>query len=521
MFEKLLIANRGEIALRVARTAKEMGIRTATVYAEADARSFHVKACGEAYYLGDGPSKTTYLNIEKIVDIAKDSGCEGIHPGYGFLSEREEFVQAVQKAGLKFIGPPVEAMRALGNKIAAKKTVAKLGLPVTPGGIDLIRDPKEAEETARQVGYPVVVKAAAGGGGMGIVVAETREELDKALRAAAAVAEASFGDRGVFVEKFLHKPRHIEVQVLGDEHGNLVHYGERECSIQRRFQKLLEEAPSPAVSKEQRAEMGRVAVAAAQHAGYYNAGTVEMIWSEGKFYFNEMNTRLQVEHPVTEMVYAVDLVREQIRIAAGEKLGYAQEDVDRRMRGWSVECRINAEDPYRDFLPTPGKVDRYLPPSGPGVRVDSHLYQGYEIPSLYDSMVAKLIVWGATRELAVARMTRALNEFDMGSLTTTIPFHKIVMKTDAFKAGELSTKFVKEHHVLARLMEEDQFYHDRARVVAVAILAALEEQPGGAAEYARRNASVPVEADGRPHVGQTGGGRWAAVARQEAVRGGG
>ena len=517
MFEKILVANRGEIALRVIRTAREMSIRSVAVYSEADARSLHVKVADEAYYLGEGPSRDTYLNEDKIIDIAKENGVEAIHPGYGFLSEKDFFAEKVAQAGIKFIGPPPEAMRGMGNKIQAKRAVAKLGLPVTPGGIDPITDPKVAEELAREVGYPVVVKAAGGGGGMGIVVAHDRESLHKALKAASAVAEASFKDATVFVEKFLTKPRHIEIQVLGDHHGNLLHYGERECSVQRRFQKLIEECPSPVVTPKQRAEMGQVAVKAAASVGYTNAGTVEMLWSEGKFYFNEMNTRLQVEHPVTEMVYGVDLVREQIRVAAGEKLRYGQPDI--WPRGWALECRINAEDPYRDFMPTPGKVDKYHMPGGYGVRVDSHLYQGYEIPSLYDSMVSKLITWGKDRAIAIERMRRALAEYDLGSLVTTIPFHRIVMKNDAFRAGELSTKFVGDEKIIERLVEEENFYQERATEVAVAIVAALEDQPGGASEYIRRNMPGLVEVssgDGKATATTTS--RWAEVARLEAVR---
>ena len=518
MFEKILIANRGEIALRVIRTAREMGIRTAAVYSEADAKSYHVRLADEAYYLGDGPSRDTYLNADKIVDIARENGVDAIHPGYGFLSEKQHFVEKVSAAGMKFIGPPVSAMQKMGNKIAAKKSVHKLGLPVTPGAIDLVTDPKQAEEIAREAGYPVIVKAAGGGGGMGIVVAQTKDDLLKAMKAASAVAEASFGDGSVFVEKFLHKPRHIEVQVLADQHGNVLHYGERECSIQRRFQKLVEEAPSPVVTPEIRREMGRVATEAAKYAGYQNAGTVEMMWSEGKFYFNEMNVRLQVEHPVTEQVYGVDLVREQIRIASGEKLGYTQEDIDKRLRGWSMEVRINAEDPYRDFLPTPGVIDRLQLPAGPGVRVDANIYAGYEIPSLYDSMIAKLITWGQDRTAAIARMTRALKEFDVGSLTTTIPFHKIVMKNDAFRDGDMSTSFVKDQQILERLIEEEAFYQARTEEVAVAILAALEEQPGGASEYARRHAGVPeITSDAGVSL-TASGSRWAQAARMEALR---
>ncbi len=520
MFEKILVANRGEIALRVVRTAREMGIRSVAVYAEADARSLHAKVADEAYYLGDGASRETYLNEDKIIDIATENGCDAIPPGYGFLSENDQFAEKVAKAGIKFIGPPPEAMRAMGNKIAAKRTVAKLGLPVTPGGIDPITDPKEAEALAVEVGYPVVVKAAGGGGGMGIVIAENKEQIAKALKAASAVAGASFKDPSVFVEKFLNRPRHIEIQILGDHHGNLLHYGERECSVQRRFQKLIEECPSPVVTPKQRAEMGQVAVKAAQSVGYTNAGTVEMLWSDGKFYFNEMNTRLQVEHPVTEMVYGVDLVREQVRVAAGEKLGYGQPEV--WPRGWAMECRINAEDPYRDFLPTPGKVDRYYVPGGYGVRVDSHLFQGYEVPSLYDSMVAKLITWGKTRTLTIARMRRALAEYDLGSLGTTIPFHRIVMKNEAFQRGDISTKFIQEEHIVERLLDEEHFYQERAAEVATAIVAALEEQPGGAAEFIRRNNPMGVEAaDGRG--GATApprASRWAEAARRDAIRGG-
>jgi acetyl-CoA carboxylase biotin carboxylase subunit len=514
VFAKILIANRGEIALRVLRTAREMGIRTAAIYSEQDARSLHVKLADEAYYLGDGPSRETYLNIDKITDIASDNGCEAVHPGYGFLSENPKFVRALEKKGVVFVGPPAEAMEGMGNKIAAKRSVAKLGLPVTPGGIDPVTSVEEGMKLADSVGFPIIVKAAAGGGGMGMVVVEKREDLAKAIKAAQAVAGSAFGDDSVFIERFLTRPRHIEIQLLADKHGNYVHFGERECSIQRRYQKLVEEAPSPAITPEQRAAMGKVAIDSARSVGYTNAGTVEMIWSEGEFFFNEMNTRLQVEHPVTEMVYGIDLVREQLRVAAGEPLGYTQEDI--KPKGWSIEVRINAEDPFKDFMPTPGAVKNYLPPSGFGVRVDSLLYPHFQVPSAYDSMVAKLIVWGRTRLEAIQRMRRALFEYEIEGLTTTIPFHRVVMQDEKFIEGDISTQFVKERKILDQLLEVRAIEEAEQRQRAAAIVAALEAQPGGATEYARRHSKLTamptaIQGDGAANP-------WALTGRREALR---
>ncbi len=514
MFDKVLIANRGEIALRVLRTAREMGIRTAAVYSEQDSRSLHVKVADEAYYLGDGPAKETYLAIDKIADLAHENACDAVHPGYGFLSENSAFVKALDKRDIKFVGPPAGAIDMMGNKTAAKRTMQEHGVPVTPGGIDPIKDMDEAKALSDEIGFPVIIKAAAGGGGMGILVAETKDDLEKTINAAKAVADSAFGDDSIFIEKFLNRPRHIEIQVLADEHGNYLHYGERECSIQRRYQKLIEEAPSPVITPEQREEMGKVAIDAAKAVGYTNAGTVEMIWSDGAFYFNEMNTRLQVEHPVTEMIYGVDLVREQIRIAAGEELGYSQEDLD--PRGWSIECRINAEDPYKDFMPTPGKVGYYQAPSGFGVRVDSLLQPDYEVPSAYDSMVAKLITWGRDRNEAIQRMRRALSEYEIEHLTTTIPFHKVVMQDEAFQAGDISTQFVKERQILDQMLEVKAIQDEETQRLAVAIMAALETQPGGASEYARRHSRLT---SGPAAVRSDGGASpWRLAARRESLR---
>jgi pyruvate carboxylase subunit A len=516
MFDKILVANRGEIALRVLRTAREMGIRTAAVYSEQDARSLHVKLADEAYYLGGGPSKETYLNIDKITQLAVDNGCEAVHPGYGFLSENPKFVLALEKRKIAFVGPPASAMDAMGNKTAAKRTMMESGVPVTPGGVDPIKDTKAGIKLAKEIGFPVIIKAAAGGGGMGILVADKESVVEKQILAAKAIADSAFGDDSIFIEKFLDRPRHIEIQVLADHHGNYVHYGERECSIQRRYQKLIEEAPSPVVDAKQREAMGKVAIDAARAVGYTNAGTVEMIWSAGSFYFNEMNTRLQVEHPVTEMVYGVDLVREQIRIAAGERLGYSQEDI--KPRGWSIECRINAEDPYTDFMPTPGKVGNYIPPSGFGVRVDSLLQPNFEVPSAYDSMVAKLITWGSTRMEAIARMRRALHEYEIEGLTTTIPFHRVVMQDEAFQAGEMSTQFVQERRILDQMLEVKAIQDEERRLLAAAIVAALEAQPGGATEYARRHSKLT---DGPVAVASPEGDSvnpWRLAARRDALR---
>ncbi|MGQ9512056.1 acetyl-CoA carboxylase biotin carboxylase subunit [Thermodesulfitimonas sp.] len=450
MFNKILIANRGEIALRIIRACKELGIKTVIVYSEADRESLPVRLADEAFCIGPPPATKSYLNIANIVSVAEVVGAEAIHPGYGFLAENASFAEICLNYGITFIGPPVVALEKMGAKAVARKTVAEAGVPVVPGSEGVIRDPADALALAREIGYPVLIKASAGGGGRGMRVVHNQAELERALKSAQAEAEAAFGNQEVYLEKYVEEPRHIEFQVLGDQQGNIVYLGERDCSIQRRNQKLLEEAPSVALTPALRKKMGEAAVRAARAVGYYSAGTVEFLLDKhNNFYFIEMNTRIQVEHPVTEMVTGRDLVKEQIRIAAGEPLGYRQADI--RIEGWAIECRINAEDPVRNFAPCPGRVATYLPPGGPGIRVDSAVYSGYVIPPYYDSLIAKLIAWGRDREEAIARMERALEEFIIEGVPTTIPFHRRVLQNAFFRRGEVYTNFVQR-----RILTEEE-----------------------------------------------------------------
>ncbi|MEW5897878.1 MAG: acetyl-CoA carboxylase biotin carboxylase subunit [Bacillota bacterium] len=447
MFRKILIANRGEIALRIIRACRELGIQTAVVYSEADRDSLPARLADEAFCVGPAPVAQSYLNIPNIISAAMVSGAEAIHPGYGFLSENAGFAEICEKTGLTFIGPPAAVMEKMGDKAAARETASRAGVPVVPGSPGPLREEEEALEAAEEVGYPVLVKACAGGGGRGMRPAHGPEELLRAVQTAQAEARAAFGDDRVYVEKYLEEPRHIEFQILGDRYGNVVHLGERECSLQRRHQKLIEESPSPALTPRLRREMGKMAVQVVRAVGYVNAGTVEFLLDRNQnFYFLEMNTRLQVEHPVTEMVTGLDLVKEQIRLAAGEPLGFAQEDIC--PRGWAVECRINAEDPERGFAPSPGVINVYLPPGGPGVRLDSAAYPGWRVPPHYDSLLAKLVAWGQDREEAVRRMQRALGEFVIEGVKTTIPFHRQVLANPLFRRGEISTRFI-ERWILA------------------------------------------------------------------------
>ncbi|ACX52393.1 acetyl-CoA carboxylase, biotin carboxylase [Ammonifex degensii KC4] len=441
MFRKVLIANRGEIALRIIRACRELGIKTVVVYSEADRESLPVRLADEAVCIGPPPASQSYLNITNILSAAEVTGADAIHPGYGFLAENASFAEICSTCGLTFIGPPVEALEKMGSKALARKTVAAAGVPVVPGSEEVITDVKEALRLAAELGYPVLIKASAGGGGRGMRVVHTPAELEKALAAAQSEAEAAFGSPEVYLEKYLEEPRHIEFQIVGDKYGNLIYLGERDCSIQRRNQKLLEESPSVALTPELRRRMGEAAVKAAQAVGYHNVGTVEFLLDKhGNFYFIEMNTRIQVEHPVTEMVTGWDLVKEQIKLAAGERLACRQEDV--KLTGWAIECRINAEDPERQFAPCPGRITAYLPPGGPGIRVDSAVYPGYEIPPYYDSLIAKLIAWGRDREEAIARAERALEEFVIEGISTTIPFHLKVLRNAFFRRGEVYTNFV-------------------------------------------------------------------------------
>lgn len=446
--KKILIANRGEIAVRIIRACKEMDIKTVAVYSEADKEALHVELADEAYCIGPKLSKDSYLDFSNIMSVAKLTNCDGIHPGYGFLAENASFAELCEACDIMFIGPTADAISRMGTKDVARETMRKAGVPVVPGSTGIVASEEDGLRIADEIGFPVIIKATAGGGGKGIRVARTREDFITGLNMTQKEAAAAFGNPGVYIEKFIEDFRHIEIQVLADSHGNAIHLGERDCSIQRRMQKLVEEAPSPALSPELREEMGDAAVKAALAVNYRGAGTVEFIFDavNQKFYFMEMNTRIQVEHPVTEMITGIDLIQQQLRVASGETLAYKQEDVT--FKGWSIECRINAENPAKNFMPSAGKIDMYLPPGGLGVRIDSAMYSGYTIPPYYDSMVAKLITFADTREEAVAKMKRALDEFVIEGVFTTIPFHLKLMDHEVFKSGDFNTKFLEKYDVL-------------------------------------------------------------------------
>jgi acetyl-CoA/propionyl-CoA/long-chain acyl-CoA carboxylase, biotin carboxylase, biotin carboxyl carrier protein len=433
VFEKVLIANRGEIAIRVARTLKEMGIASVAVYSEIDREAPHVREADEAFLIGPAVPAESYLNIQKIIDTAKEAGAEAIHPGYGFLAENADFARACAEHGIVFIGPPPEAIEAMGSKTRAREIMAEAGVPIVPGATSPAKDLDEARQQAEDAGYPVACKAAGGGGGKGFRVAMTPDDLQEAFEGAAREGEKFFSDARVYVERYLEDPRHVEVQVLADSHGNVIHLGERDCSIQRRHQKVIEEAPGPRVDEEMRDRIGRIATEAAAAVGYRGAGTIEGMQVGDEYFFLEMNTRVQVEHCVTEMVTGVDIVREQVLIAAGEPLSIGQGDME--MRGWSIECRINAEAAHKKFAPAPGAISSYREPAGPGVRVDSGVEAGSEVTPMYDPMVAKLIVWDVDREHATRRMLRALGEYEIGGLTTLIPFHKAILATEQWARG--------------------------------------------------------------------------------------
>ena len=440
---KVLIANRGEIALRILRSCRELGISTVAVYSTVDRSALHVQLADEAVCVGEGPSNKSYLNIPNILAAATSRGVDAIHPGYGFLAENDRFAEMCRDHGITFIGPSPHAIRSMGDKSTAKSTMQSVGVPTVPGSEGLLPNPEAAAELAAAMGYPVMIKATAGGGGRGMRLVPSPDQLVKLYKAAQGEADAAFGNPGLYMEKFIDRPRHVEVQILADRHGNVVHLGERDCSIQRRHQKLLEEAPSPALDPELRRQMGDAAVAAARSINYEGAGTVEFLLDRnGGFYFMEMNTRIQVEHPVTEMVTGVDLIAEQLRIAGGEPISVRQEDI--QMNGHAIECRINAEDAQHNFRPAPGRITGWLPPGGPGIRVDSHVYTGYDIPPFYDSLIGKLIIWAPNRPAALARMKRALNECAITGIPTTVDFHLRMLDRPEFQRGDVHTKFVEE-----------------------------------------------------------------------------
>ncbi|HUQ45589.1 MAG TPA: acetyl-CoA carboxylase biotin carboxylase subunit [Gemmatimonadaceae bacterium] len=511
MFNKVLIANRGEIALRVIRACRELGVRTVAVYSEADARAPHVREADEAVLLGPAPSSESYLKGDAIIAAAKRTGAQAIHPGYGFLSEREWFARAVRDAGLVWIGPPAEAIAAMGSKTAARTLAIAAGTPVVPGTTSALRDADEAAEVAERFGYPVLLKATAGGGGKGMRVVHRREELGAALQAAQREAKNAFGDDAVYVEKYIVGPRHVEIQVLGDTHGTMLHLGERECSVQRRHQKMIEEAPSVAVTPALRARMGAAAVAAARAAGYVNAGTCEFLLdASGDFYFLEMNTRIQVEHPVTELVTGVDLVQWQIRIAAGERIPFTQEELT--PRGWAIECRITSEDPANGFLPSTGRVQFLHVPSGPGVRWDSGIETGSEISLYYDPMLAKLIVWAPTRAQAIERMHRALLELTIEGVDTSRDFHLRMMENADFRTGAIDIQWLE-----ANLAELTSVAPPREGVVRAAIAAVLLAERDRSAP--RRGADAASADAARTNVLAADPQRaWLRAARLEGLR---
>jgi acetyl-CoA carboxylase, biotin carboxylase subunit len=490
LLQRVLVANRGEIAVRVVRAARELGIGVVTVHSDADEGALHTQVSDRSIRIGPAPSRESYLDQDRILEAAREAGCDAIHPGYGFLSENAGFARRVRQAGLAFVGPTPEAMEAMGDKTSARRNAAAAGVPIAPGS-ETLRDPGHARAEAGRVGYPVMLKASAGGGGIGMRVVRQASEMEGQFASASQQAAAAFGVPDLFLEKYLERPRHIEVQVLGDHHGNVIHLGERECSVQRRHQKVVEEAPSAALTQQERDEVGAKAVALARRVGYTNAGTMEFLHQDGAFFFNEMNTRLQVEHPVTEMVTGIDLVQWQLRIAGGEPLALRQEEV--RFRGHAFEARINAEDPARGFAPCPGRVEGLRLPGGPGVRVDSGLREGWAVPPHYDSMVLKLVVHAGTREEACDRMLRALGELRVAGFETNRSLHQALFSHPAFRAGDLSTRFLEEHGILEALARAAEEGVRERRELAAAVAVALDALPGGlVAAHLRDSQPRPV-----------------------------
>lgn len=466
MFDKILIANRGEIAIRIMRACRELDVKSVAIYSDADKTSLYTNYADERYALGNPSPSKSYLNIEKIMDIAIESGAEAIHPGYGFLAENSELGRQCEKNGIRIIGPSEKVIKSMGDKITSKKLMKKAGVPIIDGTDSGVNNIDEAMKITESIGYPVIVKASAGGGGIGMRIVYEEDELVRAIESTQSVASTNFGDSTVFIEKYIEKPRHIEFQILADNYGNTIHVADRECSIQRRHQKLIEEAPSPIMTEDLREKMGESVIKAAKYIDYSSAGTIEFLYSGGDYYFLEMNTRIQVEHPITEIVTNIDLVKEQLKIASGEELSYYQEDV--KVNGHAIECRVNAESPLADFAPNPGKITGYRSPGGPGVRLDSGVYMNYTIPTFYDSMISKLITWGSNRNEAIARMKRALSEYIILGVETTVPFHKAIMRNKHFLEGELHTHFVDDYRKgiddeMTGIMEEETERINRMR----------------------------------------------------------
>jgi acetyl-CoA carboxylase biotin carboxylase subunit len=493
MFKKILIANRGEIAVRIIRASRELGIRSVAVYSDVDRASLHVRLADEAYPIGEAPSRASYLVVEKIIGAARQSGCDAIHPGYGFLAENPALARACAEANIKFIGPSPESMERLGSKTAARLIAKEIGVPTVPGTLAPIESTNELLEVARKTGFPIVLKAVAGGGGKGMRTVAKENDLDSAWRDASSEAQNAFGDGRMYLEKYLDKPRHIEIQILGDEHGNIVYLGERECSVQRRHQKVIEECPSPVMTPQLRAAMGEAAVKLARAGKYTNAGTVEFLVDAGRnFYFLEMNTRLQVEHPVTEIVTSLDIVKLQIRISAGEALPLTQKDVT--LRGHAIECRIYAEDPDNNFFPSPGKITNYAAPSGPGIRLDDGVYEGWTVPNEYDPMLGKLIAWGGDRDEAIARLKRALREYRASGIKTNVRLFERILASRDFISGEVYTRWLDDFLLAptpAQKQTTDEKETSSARDYAAAIAAALWQSSSSAAQTSNSDMATP------------------------------
>lgn len=520
MFKRILIANRGEIAVRIIRACRELGVESVVVFSDVDRRALHVRKADYAYHIGPAAASESYLNIEKILDVARKSGAEAIHPGYGFLSENARFARACEEAGIKFIGPTATSMEMMGSKTRARQNMKKAGVPFVPGTEKGLTSMDEAVRVAAEIGYPVMLKAAAGGGGKGMRMVRDERELRSALEATQSEAQRAFGDSEVYIEKLIENPRHIEVQVFADEHGNTVYLGERECSVQRRHQKVLEESPSPIVDEDMRRRMGEVAVRVAKAANYTNAGTVEFLVDKDKnFYFLEMNTRLQVEHPVTELVTGLDLVHLQLRVASGERLPFTQEDVT--VRGHAIELRVYAEDPDNNFFPSPGRITRLISPSGPGIRRDSGMYEGWEVPLDYDPLLAKLIGFGETREMAINRLRRALVEYFIGGIKTNISLFRRILLDPDFQAGRIDTGFLDRMLKLPRPTDERTEHRIPIAAIAAALFAA-EDQSGvqATATNGNRPAALARSSNGSNGNGSANGNSngWKYAARQEALR---